>query len=85
MRGRIHHKVGLFVRVYMDRKPTTDEQEELLFSVRFGEIGDLKAFVDKYGATALADVRDESRNTILHMTCANGHEGTSSRRSIFLI
>jgi len=62
----------------MDRKPTADEQEELLLSARFGEIDEVKAFVDNYGAIALADARDESGNTILHMTCANGHEGTSS-------
>jgi ankyrin repeat protein len=57
--------------------PSADEQEELLLSARFGEIDDVKAFVDEHGETTLADARDDSGNTILHMTCANGHEGAS--------
>ena len=64
--------------------PTSDEQEVLLLSARYGEIDDVKAFTDKYGATALADARDESGNTILHMTCANGHEGTSASKGVAL-
>lgn len=64
--------------------PTSDEQEDLLLSARYGEIDDVKAFADKYGATALADARDESGNTILHMTCANGHEGTSASKGVAL-
>ncbi|KAL0955685.1 hypothetical protein HGRIS_001909 [Hohenbuehelia grisea] len=53
--------------------PTTDDQEELLLSCRYGELDDVKEFVTKFGAEALADVRDANGNCVLHMACGNGH------------
>ncbi|KAG8742924.1 hypothetical protein FRC10_000712 [Ceratobasidium sp. 414] len=54
--------------------PTNDDYEELLLSCRYGDIDDVRAFVEKFGAEAVAAARDENGNTALHMTCANGHE-----------
>jgi len=52
-----------------------DDKEELLLSCRYGELDEVKQFVGKYGAESLADIRDENGNTVLHMSCGNGHEG----------
>lgn len=66
--------------------PASDEQEELILSARYGDIDDIKLFVDAHGADALADARDESGNSVLHMTCANGHQGLSVHiRDIIII
>ncbi|KAF8315912.1 cytoplasmic protein [Clavulina sp. PMI_390] len=54
--------------------PTPDELEDVILSARFGELDEIKAFVEKYGATTLSEARDESGNSVLHMTCANGHQ-----------
>ncbi|KAG9093206.1 hypothetical protein FRC06_011638, partial [Ceratobasidium sp. 370] len=54
--------------------PTNDDYEELLLSCRYGDIDDVRAFVDKFGSEAVATARDENGNTVLHMTCANGHD-----------
>ena len=56
--------------------PTADDNEELLLSCRYGDLDDVRAFVEKFGAEAAAAARDENGNTVLHMTSANGHEGT---------
>ncbi|KAI6043501.1 ankyrin [Pisolithus marmoratus] len=50
-----------------------EDQEELLLSCRYGELQDVQDFVTRYGASALADARDNHGNNVLHMTCANGH------------
>lgn len=55
--------------------PTADDNEELLLSCRYGDLDDVRAFVEKFGAEAATAARDENGNTVLHMTCANGHEG----------
>jgi uncharacterized protein len=47
----------------------------LLLCCRYGEIEDVKAFVQTYGNLSLADARDDNGNTVLHMVCANGHKG----------
>lgn len=57
--------------------PTNDDFEDLLLSCRYGDLDDVRAFVDKFGPEAVASARDENGNTVLHMTCANGHEGLS--------
>lgn len=67
--------VGVRCQPAQTMTPSANEQEELLLSARFGELDEVKAFEDKYGAVALANARDESGNTILHMACANGHQG----------
>ncbi|KAJ7133689.1 ankyrin repeat-containing domain protein [Mycena crocata] len=53
--------------------PTTDEQNEFLLSCRYGDLDDVKEFVDKFGVGAAAGVRDDNGNTALHMLCGNGH------------
>lgn len=52
-----------------------EDKQELLLSCRYGELDEVRQFVDKFGSHALADVRDDHGNSILHMTCGNGHEG----------
>ncbi|KIK81335.1 hypothetical protein PAXRUDRAFT_15290 [Paxillus rubicundulus Ve08.2h10] len=53
--------------------PTLDEKEDLLLSCRYGDLPDVQDFITKFGAAAASDVQDDNGNTILHMTCANGH------------
>ncbi|KAI0043117.1 ankyrin [Auriscalpium vulgare] len=53
--------------------PTTDDKDDVLLACRYGELDELKQFVDRYGVPALVDVRDDNGNTVLHMVCANGH------------
>ena len=57
--------------------PTDEDKDELLLSCRYGDLDDIKQFVDTFGPDPLNDVRDESGNTVLHMVCANGHTGVS--------
>jgi len=56
-------------------QPSPDELSEIILSARFGDIDDVKLFVETYGKQALADARDESGNSVLHMASANGHQG----------
>ncbi|WWC95415.1 hypothetical protein V866_002278 [Kwoniella sp. B9012] len=53
--------------------PVTEDIEEVLLSARYGEVDELKEFVEKFGAGPLAEARDERGNTVLHMCCGNGH------------
>ncbi|KAJ7592194.1 ankyrin repeat-containing domain protein [Mycena floridula] len=53
--------------------PSADDNEEILLSCRYGDLEDIQKFVEKFGAEALANVRDDNGNTILHMICGNGH------------
>ena len=55
--------------------PTDEEKDELLLSCRYGDLEDIQQFVSKFGPDSLNNIRDESRNTVLHMVCANGHTG----------
>ena len=57
--------------------PTDDDKDNLLLSCRYGDLDDIKQFVDAFGPDPLNDVRDEGGNTVLHMVCANGHTGVS--------
>ncbi|KAI0629474.1 ankyrin [Trametes polyzona] len=54
-------------------KPTPDDLEEVLLSCRYGDLDDIKQFVDKFGPDTLATARDEAGNTVLHMAAGNGH------------
>ncbi|TYJ58929.1 hypothetical protein B9479_000363 [Cryptococcus floricola] len=54
-------------------KPTQDQIEDAILASRFGDLDDLKAFVDEFGKEALAEGRDERGNSVLHMCCGNGH------------
>ncbi|KIJ52560.1 hypothetical protein M422DRAFT_202707 [Sphaerobolus stellatus SS14] len=53
---------------------TDEDKEEVLLSCRYGELDEVKQFVERFGTKVLTDIRDENGNTVLHMTCGNGHE-----------
>src|SRR5712671_433734 len=57
-----------------------DEAENLLLSCRYGDVDDLKSFIDRFGTVPISEARDENGNTVLHMACANGHIGESIQR-----
>ena len=57
--------------------PSPDDIEDLLLSCRYGDLDDVRTFIDTFGPSPLAEARDENGNTILHMACANGHTGKS--------
>jgi hypothetical protein len=57
--------------------PTSEDTEELLLIARYGELDELKSFIEKFGSKPLTDARDQDGNTILHMVCGNGHLGTT--------
>lgn len=52
-----------------------EEKEELFLSCRYGDLDDIQQFVKKFGTGPLSDVRDENKNSVLHMVCGNGHAG----------
>ncbi|KZT61121.1 hypothetical protein CALCODRAFT_428150 [Calocera cornea HHB12733] len=53
--------------------PSAEEVEDLLLSCRYGDLPDVRAFVEEYGAAAAAGARDDRGSTVLHMCAANGH------------
>ncbi|KAG1740847.1 cytoplasmic protein [Suillus paluster] len=53
--------------------PTDDDKENLLLSCRYDDLDEIQDFVTKFGPEALSSVRDDNGNTVLHMTCGNGH------------
>jgi ankyrin repeat protein len=59
--------------------PSPDDTEDLLLSCRYGDIDDVKSFIDRYGTDPVSDARDENGNNVLHMASANGHIGESIR------
>lgn len=56
-------------------RPTEEQVEELLLSCRYGDLEDVKAFVEQYGADPVTEARDDRGNNVLHMCCGNGHAG----------
>ncbi|KAH8110419.1 ankyrin repeat-containing domain protein [Phellopilus nigrolimitatus] len=54
--------------------PLPEEKEDLLLSCRYGDLDDVRHFVEKYSVEALTDVYDDNGNTPMHMVCGNGHE-----------
>jgi ankyrin repeat protein len=60
------------------RAPTEEEAEDAILSARFGDLDELRTFVDAFGADALANARDGRGNSALHMAAANGHVGAPS-------
>ncbi|KAF8706787.1 Ankyrin repeats (3 copies), partial [Rhizoctonia solani] len=54
--------------------PTNEDYDDLILSCRYGDIDDVRLFVDKFGVEATASARDENGNTVLHMVSANGHD-----------
>lgn len=55
--------------------PTDDEKDDLLLSCRYGDIDDVRHFIDKYGQDIIGSIRDENGNCVLHMVAGNGHVG----------
>jgi len=55
--------------------PSGDDNEEVLLSCRYGDLDDVKQFVNTFGPLPLSDLRDENGNTVLHMAAGNGHIG----------
>lgn len=55
--------------------PSDNDNEELLLSCRYGDLGDVKQFVDTFGPAPLSVVRDDNGNSILHMVAGNGQNG----------
>ncbi|KAI0310785.1 ankyrin repeat-containing domain protein [Amylostereum chailletii] len=53
--------------------PTSEDNDDALLSCRYGDLDDLRQYVDRFGAAALTDIHDDNRNTVLHMAAANGH------------
>lgn len=56
-------------------QPTTEEKDEFLLCCRYGDLDDVRNFIDKFGIDATLAITDNNGNTPLHMCCANGHEG----------
>ena len=54
---------------------TAEEKEDVLLSCRYGDLGDVQQFVEKFGTQPLSEIQDEHGNTVLHMICGNGHSG----------
>lgn len=61
------------------QQPTADELDDVLLSCRYGELDELRAFVDAHGIASFADgAKDERGTTGLHYVCGNGHLGASA-------
>ena len=58
--------------------PTNEEKEDMLLSCRYGDLDEVKQFVQTFGAVHISDIRDENNNTVLHMLAGNGHTGLYS-------
>lgn len=64
----------------MDRlTPSPDDTEDLLLSCRYGDLDDVKSFVDRFGTKPVGEARDDNGNNVLHLASANGHIGKSNR------
>ncbi|KAH9039819.1 cytoplasmic protein [Lactarius pseudohatsudake] len=53
--------------------PSPEDTEDFILSCRYGDIDDLKSFVERFGTDSVGNARDENGNTVLHMASANGH------------
>ncbi|KAH7883363.1 hypothetical protein F5I97DRAFT_233626 [Phlebopus sp. FC_14] len=53
--------------------PSQDDHEDLLLSCRYGDLQDIQDFITKFGPDVISNIEDENGNTVLHMTCGNGH------------
>lgn len=58
--------------------PTAEQIEDVLLSCRYGELDEVKAFVEEFGWDPISSARDDRGNTVLHMCCGNGHVGAST-------
>lgn len=69
---------GIDTRIsYLIMAPTEEQIEDLLLSCRYGELDEVKAFVEEHGWDPISAARDDRGNTVLHMCCGNGHLGMS--------
>ncbi|KAH9994211.1 hypothetical protein BJV77DRAFT_1101335, partial [Russula vinacea] len=50
-----------------------DNVEDLILSCRYGDLDDVKSFIDCFGTVPVGEARDENGNNVLHMASANGH------------
>lgn len=57
--------------------PSPEELEEVLLNCRYGELDELKTFIDTHGVDAFVEAKDERGTTGLHYVCGNGHLGAS--------
>jgi len=65
--------------IAMDRPtPSPDDTEDLILSCRYGDLDDVKSFIDRFGTIPVGDARDDNGNNVLHLASANGHIGTSN-------
>jgi len=51
------------------------EQEEFLLSCRYGDIEDVKSYLDRFGSENLLAIHDDNGSNCLHMAAGNGHDG----------
>ena len=57
--------------------PSPEDTEDFLLSCRYGDLDDVKSFIDRFGTAPVGESRDENGNNVLHMASANGHIGKS--------
>ncbi|EIW80589.1 hypothetical protein CONPUDRAFT_20633, partial [Coniophora puteana RWD-64-598 SS2] len=53
-----------------------DDLDDLLLSCRYGDLDDVRAFIDAHGPAPLSTARDALGNSVIHMCAANGHPST---------
>jgi hypothetical protein len=54
---------------------STEEREEFLLSCRYGELDEVKDFLNKFGSESLLSICDDNGSNCLHMAAGNGHDG----------
>ena len=74
-----HGNVKQYIPFFTDMDPSYEDIEELLLSCRYGDLEDLKSFVQRFGTNSVGEARDENGNTVLHMASANGHIGEKKK------
>lgn len=72
---KVQRSLVVEINHYNMAKPTEEESQEFLLSCRYGELDEVKEFVEKFGAEVVSDIRDDRGNSALHMICGNGHLG----------
>lgn len=64
-------------KLQLNMSPSPEELEEVLLNCRYGELDELKTFIDTHGVDAFVEAKDERGTTGLHYVCGNGHLGAS--------
>jgi uncharacterized protein len=52
-----------------------EEEEDFLLSCRYGELDEVKRYIQKFGRDRLLSISDENGSNCLHMSAGNGHDG----------